>query len=156
MPSGFDKNNFETRVHQNDRSPVDEFDLDELLYRRVNPVHHLIEGVLSPLAFNFPNQSFNRGRYSLPEDVLHPDCCSGMIFKDWRVATLSVSDIPNQLRSGDDKEFRFSMHHTPERLCYPHSEIRCRQGVTFLNDRKPPKKVREEFRAILAQKARIV
>jgi hypothetical protein len=150
----FDPRSFEKRVHANGRASNDRFSKYELLYRRFDPDQHLIDNVLSPLAFQFPRQSVNRGKYSKRLDVLHKDCCDGKDLKGWRVASLFVRDLPSVLASGDGRVFHFSMRHTPKTCCYPHSEMWCETRVDdALAYQKPPKNVRETFRARLAQRA---
>lgn len=150
----FDPRSFEKRIHTHGRIPDGRFGGYEVLYRRFNPDNHLIGNILSPLAFNFPQQSFNRGRYSKRTDVLHKDCCDGVELLGWRVATVLVRDIPSQITSGDGGSFRFFMRHTPRTCCYPHSEVWCNTvGASAEEYRKPSKMVREAFRVELAQKA---
>ena len=145
----------ENPQHQDDKLPDPEFGSDESLYRRFNPQQHLIEGVLSPLAFQFPRQSFNRGKYSKPEHVLHPDCCDGKELAGWLVATLLVGEVPEQKETGDGRTFRFFLRHTPKEYCYSHSEIWCNLHTSSSDEySQPPKTVREYLRAELARKAR--
>jgi hypothetical protein len=150
--STFDFRSFRRRVHANGRLPHEGFTKFEPLYRRFDPNVHLVGGILSPLAFNFPQQSVNRGLYSRAADVLHKDCCDGAELKGWRVATILVRDIPAQLVAGDKRLFTFSMRHTPKPCCFPHSEVWCNvAGSSGGSYQKPPRTVREEFRTRLAQ-----
>ena len=150
----FDPRAFPARIHTNGRPPDEVFPQLEALYRRFNPEEHLINDVLSPLAFNFPQQSVNRGKYSRSTDVLHKDCCDGKELTGWRVAGILVRDLPATLTAGDGRVFRFSMRHTPKTCCFPHSEMWCNlDDATSSAYEKPPKSVRETFRAHLAQGA---
>jgi hypothetical protein len=150
----FDPRHFEKRVHTHGRAPDGKFRKYEALYRRFNPSQHLIENILSPLAFNSPRQSFNSGRYSKRSDVLHKDCCAGTQLVRWRVATILVRDIPPQITAGDGRIFRFFMRHTPESCCFPHSELWCNtSGASSGTYENPSKMVREALRVQLAQRA---
>ena len=150
----FDPRPFERRVHAHGRMPDGKFRKYEALYRRFNPSVHLIEDILSPLAFNFPRQSFNRGKYSKQTDVLHRDCCAGTQLVGWRVATILVRDIPPHITSGDGRTFRFFMRHAPEGCCFPHSELWCSPSDSSSNAyENPSKMVREALRVQLAQRA---
>ena len=144
-------------IHSNGRLADPVFENDELLYRRFDPKRFLLNGILSPLAFNFPRQSVNRGKFSVPGDVLEPDCCDGIQLTGWQVVALLVGDMPQRLISGDNREFHFFLRHMPVPRCYAHSEMWCNQGgpdVEVYDE--PPKKVRDEFRMTLARKCAIV
>src|SRR5260370_10506459 len=63
-------------IHQDSKPPVDSFQNDELLYRRYLS-EHFNGGQILPASFRFPRKSFNRSRFSKPEDLPHPDCFGG-------------------------------------------------------------------------------
>ena len=95
----------------------------------------------------------NRGKFSVPGDVLEPDCCDGTQLTDWQVVALLVGDMPQRLISGDNREFHFFLRHMPVPRCYAHSEMWCNQGGPDVEAYdEPPKKVRDEFRMTLARK----
>jgi len=79
-------------MHQDGRTAVDSFDPDEFLYRRYALVH-FADGQVLPQSISFPKPSFNRGKFSRPEDVLHVDCCDGKELMGWGVLESKVSEI---------------------------------------------------------------
>jgi len=120
----------------------------ELLYRRYR-VEHFPNQQLLPAAFKFPRQSFNRGKYSTPEDVLHPDCCDGKKLQDgWGVLECSSTNLPTPIDGQDGRTFRFEPIHRPLECCYAHTEVCCRAGGEFVD--QPSRKVKEAFRVRLA------
>src|SRR5271154_5097258 len=78
--------------YQNGDSEDPIFGHGERLYRRYM-ADHFKQRQLLPAAFRFPRQSFNREKYSIPEDVLHCDCCDGRKLPDgWGVLECSSTD----------------------------------------------------------------
>jgi|ERR1035438_7485957 hypothetical protein len=138
------------RYRNND--PEDQvFTEGELLYRRYK-VEHFQNQQLLPSAFKFPRQSFNREKYSQPEDVLHRDCCNGKKLHDgWGVLECSSSNLPTPVVGQDGKTFQFEPVHEPLECCYAHTEIWCKATGGEQVD-EPSPKVRETFRVRLAQK----
>jgi hypothetical protein len=123
----------------------------ELLYRRYMRDHFPNQQLL-PAAFKFPRQSFNREKYSAPEDVLHPDCCDGKKLQEgWGVLECSSTNLPTPVDGQDGKEFRFEPIHRPLECCYAHTEIWCKAAEGEFID-EPSRKVRETFRVRLAQR----
>ena len=142
-------------VHQDGRAPVLSFDNEELLYRRYLSVH-FVEGQLLPQTFRFPKQSFNRSKFSNPEDVLHIGCCDGNpLFpsvESWGVLQCRVSAIPTPIDSSNGEGFHFFPKHVPKPTCYAHSELWCRRESSSSGDYdSPPASVREKFRIKLAR-----
>ena len=132
-------------------APEDQdFDQDELLYRRYK-LEHFQNQQLLPAAFKFPRQSFNRARYSIPEDVLHPDCCNGKRLEvGWGVLECSAKNLPTPIAGTDGKEFEFEPIHKPLECCYAHTELWCKVCGGGSVD-EPSKKVKETFRVKLSQ-----
>jgi hypothetical protein len=125
----------------------------ELLFRRFRK-DHLKDGRVLPSAFRFPRQSFIRAKYSVPEDVLHPDCCDGKDLRHWGVLECSSTELPTPLISGDQRSFIFAAVHAPLECCYAHTEIRCEcDGSDVI---EPSKKVQEEFKVKLSLRAQIL
>jgi hypothetical protein len=122
----------------------------ELLYRRYREEHFQNRQLL-PAAFKFPRQSFNREKYSAPEDVLHPDCCDGkkLNFR-WGVLECSSADLPTPVVGQDGKVFHFEPIHRPLECCYAHTEVWCKSSGAPVDEPSP--KVKETFRVRLAQK----
>jgi len=122
----------------------------ELLFRRYK-AEHFQNGRLLPAAFKFPRQSFNREKYSRPEDVLHSDCCDGQKLQDgWGVLECSSTDLPTPIDGQDGRAFQFEPIHKPLECCYAHTEVCCRAGGEFVD--APSPKVKEMFRVRLAQR----
>ena len=120
----------------------------ELLYRRYK-VEHFLNRQLLPSAFRFPCPSFNRGKYSAPEDVLHSDCCNGKKLPDgWGVLECSSTNLPTPINAEDGRIFQFEAIHKPLKCCYAHTEICCKISGEFIE--VPSPKVKEIFRVRLA------
>ena len=127
------------------------FSEGELLYRRYKAEHFQNQQLL-PSAFKFPRQSFNREKYSTPEDVLHPDCCDGKLLNvGWGVLECSSTNLPTPVVGQDGKVFHFESIHKPLECCYAHTEVWCElEGAGSVEE--PSRKVRETFRVRLAQR----
>jgi hypothetical protein len=85
-------------MHQDGRTAVDTFDADEFLYRRYAMVH-FADGQVLPQTISFPKPSFNRSKFSRPEDVLHIDCCDGKGLPGWgflRAGRPTFASLRNQ------------------------------------------------------------
>ncbi len=142
-------------IHQDSKPPVDSFQNDELLYRRYLS-EHFNGGKILPASFRFPRQSFNRSRFSKPEDVLHPDCCGGKALStqgEWGVLECRVGQIPSPVGSLDGRSsYIFSPKHVPTPTCYAHSELWCRKDSSDADEYdNPPTSVKETFRIKLAR-----
>lgn len=137
--------------YRNGESEDQVFSEGELLYRRYKAEHFQNQQLL-PSAFKFPRQSFNRQKYSTPEDVLHPDCCDGKpLTAGWGVLECSSTSLPSPVVGQDGKVFRFEPIHKPLECCYAHTEVWCKSaGSGFVDEPSP--KVRETFRVRLAQR----
>jgi len=128
-----------------------DFTEGELLFRRYLADHFQNQQLL-PSAFQFPRQSFNREKYSRPEDVLHPDCCGGKQLKNgWGVLECSSTNLPTPVVGQDGQTFQFEPVHKPLDCCYAHTEVWCRASEGGLVDAPSPK-VKETFRVKLAQR----
>jgi hypothetical protein len=120
----------------------------ELLYRRYR-VEHFQNQQLLPSAFKFPRQSFNREKYSTPEDVLHSDCCDGKKLQDGGgVLECSSTNLPTPIDGQDGRTFQFETVHKPLECCHAHTELCCKAGGEFVDEPSP--KVKEIFRVRLA------
>jgi hypothetical protein len=119
---------------------------DENLYLRVNPDHANPDPQLKAMlgSVNFPNFSVNRGKYSVPEDVLKPK-------PTWWIVSFQVKDIPTNLKTEDGRNFQFAPVHLPEPDNDAHSEVRSNlEGELQMSE--PPKSLRLKFREELRQK----
>ena len=124
----------------------------EKLFRRYKKEHYINRQLL-PAAFQFPRQSFNREKYSSPDDVLHRDCCNGRAVEGWGVLECSSTDLPTPLDGPDGRKYEFVPMHRPCDCCYAHSKIWCGLAGQIVD--APSPKVKETFRVLLAQKMNI-
>lgn len=146
----FDDGEYRRRVHANGRSADQVFGPVEVLFRRF-PKEFLVNGWPVPLniPFDATGISVNRSKYSIPEDVLEPDCCGGNIRSGQVVLEFLVDDLPAELPE-DDPKYRFALKHDPCECCYAHSVIWCNiDGDIGSPCLKPSKTVRDLFRAQL-------
>jgi hypothetical protein len=143
------------RVYRCDRLADQNFSEDELLFRRF-PKGSLVNGWPTPLTIHIEEDSgisVNRARYSLPQDVLEPDCCEGNHRTGMVVLEFAVNDFPKRIAAGDGREYVFLPKHVPRECCYAHSEIWCNSsGDIERGCEKPSKTVRDLFRARLLSK----
>jgi hypothetical protein len=146
-----DSDEYRARVHCNDRGEDQVFPLDELLFRRY-PRAALVNGMPTPLIIPIEENSgvsVNRGRYSLPQDVLEPDCCQNNTRPSMVVLEFAVEDVPTRI-AAHNREYIFAMKHVPEDRCYAHSEIWCNSSGDLQQPcEKPSKTIRDLFRAQL-------
>jgi hypothetical protein len=114
-------------------------------------MEHFQNQQLLPSAFKFPRQSFNREKYSTPEDVLHADCCEGKKLQDgWGVLECSSTSLPTPINGQDGRTFQFEPIHRPLDCCFARTELCCKAGGESVDEPSP--KVREIFRVRLAQR----
>lgn len=128
--------------------PVDpEFSPSELLFRAIARKDLTAEGYLLPTAFEFPDFSVNREKYSEPKDVILQRPSHG-------VAAFEVQDVPEELE-GPEGPYHFTVEHAPEEDNYAHSEVRTyKQGQRHL--KKPPRALRTLFRLQLSARVRLL
>jgi hypothetical protein len=142
---------YRQRVYRNDRVPDQTFPPDELLFRRF-PRNSLVNGWPTPLTIPIEDHSgisVNRARYSLPQDVLEPDCCNGNHRPGMVVLEFAVGDLPGKI-AANDQEYAFVPKHVPLEVCYAHSEIWCNsEGNIERPCERPSKTIRDLFRAEL-------
>jgi hypothetical protein len=104
---------------QRQRMPIEHFDPEELLYRRLMP-GAVVNGQVTLDSIELPDMSVNRDSLGPPEWVLLAD--GG--FPDWGIAKFQVKDVPGEMVHLGVIRFTFRVVHKPERKNYPHSEIR--------------------------------
>jgi hypothetical protein len=138
-------------MHQDGRT-VDTFDPDEFFYRRYAMVHVVDDQVL-PQHIGFPKPSFNRSKFSQPEDVLHVDCCDGKELPGWGVLESKVSDLCVSAESGDKRKFTTYPKHVPRPTCYAHSELWCASSTS--EDAKPTESAKEKLRILVARALKV-
>jgi len=139
-------------MHQDGRAPDDALDATELFYRRYS-LAHFVEGHVLPQSISFPKPSFNRSKYSNPEDVLHVDCCNGKELSGWGVVESAVADLCISRESGDKQKLTLYPKHVPLPTCYAHSELWCQSETS--NDVKPSQSVKEKFRIELSRALKV-
>lgn len=128
--------------------PVDpEFAPSERLFRAIARRDFTENGGLLPTAFEFPDFSVNREKYSEPADVLLSRPTHG-------VAAFEVQDLPGELQNPDGA-YQFKVEHAPEEDNYSHSEVRTyKDGRRY--PKKPPRTLRTLFRLQLSARARLL
>jgi hypothetical protein len=144
--------------HSDDRVPDAHFPAAELLYRRYSNTH--VNGrQLRPQAIRpLPHASVNREKYSVPEDVLHPNCCDEKTYQNLGVFAFSVESVEAEALqlTNDARVFQFFLVHDPLKLCKAHSEIQCRELTTGDTLEDVPKTIRERLRVRISQRLNIV
>lgn len=109
------------------------FDVDELLYRRIQREELNSKGEVDPtringISFNTEVRSapsVNRGAFSSPEDVINSLCADGKDVSSWLVFYIRVDQLPLGLVSGDGRSFDFIPVHHPLETCGAHSVVAC-------------------------------
>lgn len=139
-------------MHQDGRAAVDSFDPHEFLYRRYAMVH-FADGQVLPQSISFPEPSFNRSKFSRPEDVLHVDCCDGKELPGWGVLESGASDLSVSAESGDNRKFTLYPKHVPTPACYAHSELWCSSPSS--QDAKPTESAKEKLRILLSRALKV-
>ena len=139
-------------MHQDGRTPVDMFDPDEFLYRRYAMIH-FAEGRVLPQFISFPKPSFNRSKFSRPEDVLHVDCCDGKELPGWGVLESRASDLRVSAEAGDKRKFTLYPKHVPKATCFAHSELWCSSPTS--DDAKPTESAKEKLRILLSRALKV-
>ena len=136
-------------MHRDGQSAIDAFDADELLYRRYSK-DHIVNGQVVPQTVGFPKPSFNRSRFSGPEDVLHIECCGGkQLPPGWGVLEARAVDLRLSAESGDHRLFTTYPKHVPKQTCYAHSELWC--ATSDSKDTKPSQSAKEKLRIIVSR-----
>ncbi len=101
--------------------------------------------------------SFNRGKYSVPEDVLHADCCNGEARADWRVFAVEVGDLKHNFSDPTTGQtIRVDVRHVPEETCYAHTELALIDTADGSQVAAPHKVIKTQFRVRVSQRAQWV
>ncbi|MEO6838549.1 MAG: hypothetical protein ABI185_09170 [Ginsengibacter sp.] len=159
------------RLHTNDRKIIDEFDLNENLYKRCrqedlkNPY---LAGTLSELSHN---------RSGLIEDILcNPDDVLYNIkpeeqdekYEDLKVCTIRIKDLNNEnrykktfreIKNGETFNAVIELFHDPIPCMYPHSVFKIwlnGEIVTYQNYKQTLKKVNQIRNSIREELASMV
>lgn len=147
---------YPTNLLWNDRSTDPTFEPNELLYIRVQEVDE--RGQFTNFDVNCPNTSFNRSKYSRPEHVLYARYPK---FLQWKVGAMRVDEIPQPIRSGDQRKFEFYPEHVPvgppdEPLeNYAHCEVRAKVNGIW-QQKRLPRTVEKTYRELMARKIKPV
>lgn len=144
------------RLHTNERQIIDEFEVNENLYKRCNPEdlkNPYRAGTLSELSHN---------RSGLKEDILcNPDDVLYNIkpeeqaekYEGLKVCTIRIKDLNNEnrymktfseIKNGETFKAEIELFHNPIPCMYPHSVFRISlngQKVTYENYKQTLKKV---------------
>lgn len=132
------------------KPPDPYFDPKEELYRRISKEHIDEENKIIPATIAFRNFSVNRGKYSKPEDVLHPD------WKEWGIGCFTVEEIPEPIIAESGNKFELKVIHVPKNGNYAHSEIQTYKNKKYQKKPDPPEDVKKEIRALLSDIIKII
>src|SRR5438309_7834922 len=94
---------------QRQRMPIEHFDPEEFLYRRLMP-GAVVNGHVTLDSIELPDMSVNRGSLGPPEWVLFAD--GG--FPDWGIAKFQVKNVPGEMVHLGVIHFTFRVVHKPE------------------------------------------
>jgi hypothetical protein len=123
------------------RGEVQEFNADELMYRRY--IQEDFDGEsLKPARFPFP-PSLNRQRFSEPADVVFSETGD---FDEHGVLECTVEHLSPRIQ-----EHQFVPVHRPEEDNYSHSEMWAEHVQTKLRTELPSKAVRKMYRTKVSQ-----
>ncbi len=152
-------------LHQDDRVPDQSFEEGELLYRRFRVLGKVEDWKndksLSVAIFEIKNDSFNRSKYSNPEDVLYNDnfeadgkhhTSNGIL--SLPVAELNEFDFP-VLQNKILKHYTIKVSHTPLVCNYSHSEIFVLEEEQQIDSNKP-KSMKAALRDFLLERVTII
>jgi len=141
------------RMLQRGREVDAELPAHEKLYMRCRR-EWVEDKTIKPAYIHFPDQSVNRDKYSKPADVLLPDSVDSDSHEwiYWGVAGFFVGDIPENMRTGGDVEYRFTAEHDPYEDNYAHTELRVyKNQVRERYKKKINTSVKKKYRTELAK-----
>jgi hypothetical protein len=141
---------------QGRRSPDQNFDEAEKLYRRVPRecvgAQNELEPSCVPCSFGKVVESAPsvvREKYGTAADALNSLCAGGRDVSSFIVFYLRVRDLPKGSLSGDNVPYDFYPFHNPLATCYAHTVVACKKA----NDRQagaykePTRPVKNDFKA---------
>ena len=150
-------------MRQDGRRPVQHFDPQEYLYRRIPLVLWDDPGAPIELnAVNLPDLSVGRSRFGHPEwlrvDMI-PDAAGQKqfhYFEGWGVIGFRVQAVPAERWVDGAFHYTFEVVHDPARHNYPHSEIRCFADGEHVDAlEKLPEEMHLKWRELLLRSRRI-
>ena len=130
---------------------------DEELYRRFPP-DHFERDTVTIEAIELPDMSVNREKYGPPQWVL-VEIRENDNFEGWGVLAFEVRNVPAEMPYRGTRIYTFGPKHEPERLNYPHSEIRAYENgnhVDFENAVLLEPEIHQRWRQRLLWKCRPV
>lgn len=135
--------------------PDPEFTPTERLYRRIGPEHideqnHVMGGAVEDITDRHPSCSFNREKYSNPEDVLDSNKPAMN-----RIACLVAGDLPAPVPHPlePNKKYEFRLEHLPEEDNYSHTEVQVtKEGEGEIVNGLSNRILRRDLREKLAEK----
>jgi hypothetical protein len=130
---------------------VDKYKPWHQLYRRCE-LEDLLGGRLIAARVKYDNVSVNWSKFSRPWDVIFDNPGNGIV-------GIFVFDLPTELPkelSKGAKLHSFEAEHVPEEENYSHSEIKTYRDGEKLDKPDLPKLVKKEFRAIIADRSRLL
>jgi hypothetical protein len=133
------------RMVRNGRPEDPIFNAEEILFRRYAKEHFEGDKIVAAF-FNFP-PSFNRQKYSEPEDVIFSD--DGQ-FDGWGVLEYRVDQATLGLEH-QSGAFSFFPRHVPEETNYSHTEVRCKALSDGEREVFPSQSIRKLYRTRLSQ-----
>ena len=143
-----------TRLHRCGRPADQNFESTEELYRWFVPLPEAVQDnwIWHPVSSG--DMSVNRGKYSVPEDVLYNTKDGNHRFGKARIATFLVEDIsilswnhPTE----PSKNYKMRVIHEPEDCMYPHSNVQVLMNGDHIPPDKLPKTVKTQLRRDLTR-----
>lgn len=123
---------------------------EEPLYRSVS-VEHVFGPDILDSAVDLPRCSFNRGKYSLPEDVV-----TARRAKENGIVVIHGAHLPGKVPRETGEPYEFVTQDDPIDGNDAHAEVRlCRQGHPFNNNHKPNKAILAKAKDQLARNLRL-
>lgn len=124
---------------------------DELLYRSVAK-DHVAEGIgVLPIAVEMPACSFNRSKYSKPEDVVVPSRPS-----ENGILEITPRELPAPVPRADAAPYEFFAADDPIDVNDAHCEVRLRRtGTEYSRGHKPNAAIKAKACEALARRLRV-
>lgn len=159
-------------LHNNGRSPVQDFSPEEQLYRRCLK-EHVSNGKLLPTNINlktspgidFPDMSVNREKFCNDyNDVCVVLCESDSTWDEYGVAEFQVVNVPAEvlneelLKNNPDFTWTWLVNHVPSECGknYPHSEIRTYRDGVYNKNYSPSNGIKKWFRHALSLVSNVI
>lgn len=140
------------------RRPDQQFDENELLYRRVPPSAWGSNDEIDVAAVPLPDISTMRQKFTLDPQWVLIDTVGGYDFREWGIVSVPVGGIPRIAHEAGASTCTFSAVHMPEDDNYPHTEIQAfdAAGAHLTDQATIPPELHLNFRERLLWKVRVV